>query len=358
MEYMDFYDYPTYNWEEPSYMEGWETHPVPSNMAAGKDAVHGGIIRGELMGRMVPFEILPSLPPGWQHEHRLVAISQSDRFAMGLCSCGKVFIDGFFNWHDYECKCELIHWEGIVALDTGPSSVVGLRKNGTVTAVGVWPNDRFSKWRNVTQISVGDCVVLGLRKDGTVLAYGNDAMEQEISAWTKITQVSAGDKYALGVRRDGTVACAGECPAALSSGTTAWTDIVQVSAGPYHAAGVRRDGTVVVAETDDFYDCLIDMECLNVHTWQGVKQVCAGIGVTAALLEGGRVLVARNDKEVWNGRRTVEEPGCTVVECCDAVAISMSRHHKGDDEVLALDSQGRAIRCSTGEVYPWDNWSS
>ncbi|MDO5709580.1 MAG: hypothetical protein Q4G41_05630, partial [Coriobacteriales bacterium] len=82
MEYMDFYDYPTYNWEEPSYMEGWETHPVPSNMAAGKDAVHGGIIRGELMGRMVPFEILPSLPPERQHEHRLVAISQSDRFAM------------------------------------------------------------------------------------------------------------------------------------------------------------------------------------------------------------------------------------------------------------------------------------
>ena len=353
MWYLDYYDYPTYNWEMPANMEGWETHPVPQSATYSKHAVPG-IKMGDLMGKKVPFEILPSLEPGWRQSHRLISVSQSDRFAMGLCSCGRVFIDGFFSSSDYDNKCELVHWKDIVALETGPGAAVGLRKNGRVAVVG-WMKRYFTEWRNVAQVSVGDACVLGLCSDGTVRAVGSDNIEHEVSLWKDIVQISAGDTYALGVRRDGTVAYAeGSNDLEWCSSPADWTDIVQVSAGPYHAAGLKRDGTVVLAETENYYECQEDVECLSVSEWRGVKQICAGAGVTAALLEDGRVLVARNEKNGWYEHA----PGGTSIECYGAVAISLSRHHEGEceDEVLALDSQGRAFKCREGCMYPWDNW--
>ncbi|MBR3234033.1 MAG: hypothetical protein IKG11_00285 [Atopobiaceae bacterium] len=351
MWYLDYYDYPTYNWEMPANMEDWETHPVPLSATHGKRIVPGTRM-GYLMGKMVPFEILPNLEPWWKQSHRLVSVSQSDRFAMGLCSCGRVFIDGYFSSHDYEKKCELVHWKDIVALETGPSTAVGLRKNGRVAVVG-WMKRYFTTWRNVTQISVGDACVLGLCSDGTVLAVGSDSIEREVSSWEDIIQISAGDEYALGVRRDGTVTyAAGNSCLRWCSKPADWTDIVQVSAGPHHAAGLKRDGTVIVAETEDYYECQDDVECLTVSEWRGVIQVCAGAGVTAALLENGSVLVARNEKNGWHEH----EPGGTSIECYGAVAISLSRHHESDGEVLALDAQGRAYKCHEGHTYPWDNW--
>ena len=68
----------------------------------------------------------------WQHKHRLVAVSQSDTFSLGLCSCGKVFIDGFLDWRDYERKCEMVDWKDVVAIASGPDTILALRKDGTV----------------------------------------------------------------------------------------------------------------------------------------------------------------------------------------------------------------------------------
>lgn len=341
MWYLDYYEFPTYNWEMESNMEGWETHPVPRSASR---TARGGVAMGMLMGLKVPFKILPPLEPGWRRNHRLVAVSQSDRFAMGLCSCGKVFIDGYFSWHDYQKKCELVDWEGVVAIATGPGDVVGLRKNGRVMTVGYTAKARkaLSSWRDVVQVSVGESVNLGLRKDGTVHAYGAPWIAEEVASWSDIVQVSAGDDFALGARRDGTVAHAG-----VRIDVDEWTDIVQVSAGAYHAAGLRRDGTVVVATSEDYYEYMTDVECLDVDGWHDVVQVCAGGTLTAALLKDGRVLVARNG---------YEGDGCTAVERRDVVAISVNRHREGSDEVLALDAQGRAVMCDAGHAYPWDNW--
>lgn len=362
MWYLDYYDYPTYNWETESNMEGWETHPVPRSAYS---AVRSGVAIGTLMGQKVPFKILPPLGPGWQRDHRLVAVSQSDRFAMGLCSCGKVFIDGFFGWRDYQKKCELVDWEGVIALATGPDDCLGLRKDGRVMSFSCHESAHkvIQSWRNVVQVSVGANIYLGLRKNGTVLAYGG--MEEAISSWTNIVQVSAGDNFALGVRCDGTVAHAG-----YWLDVNDWTDIVQVSAGAYHCVGLRRDGTVVVAASEEFYECMTDVECLDVEDWHDVVQVCAGGTLTAARLKDGRVLVARNGykednpfkpyERSWRSdpalRDYFEDSGYTSVEFRDAVQISVNRHHEGSDEVLALDSEGRAIMCDACEGYIWDNW--
>ncbi len=129
MWYLDYYGYDTYLNSDPSNMPGWETHPVPRS---AWHATRSGIVTGKLMGRDAPFKILPPLEEDWQHKHRLVAVSQSDTFSLGLCSCGKVFIDGFLDWRDYERKCEMVDWKDVVAIASGPDTILALRKDGTV----------------------------------------------------------------------------------------------------------------------------------------------------------------------------------------------------------------------------------
>lgn len=358
MWYLDFYDYPTYNWEIPTHMEDWETHPFPRGPVSRKRGKKGETKMGSLMGEEVPFEILPPLEPNWRDHHHLIAVSQGDRFAMGVCSCGKVFVDGFIGAHsDYESKCELIHWENIASVATGPGVAIGLRRDGKVSVVG-WKRSLFSKWRDIQQVSAGDELALGVRADGTVIAAGNKELAQAVSAWDDIVQASVGDGYVLGVRRDGTVVLAGHAYINWCSDPSAWTDVVQVSAGPYHAVGLRSDGTVIAAETEEFYERSYDMECLGVTEWKNVRQVCAGNGITAALLADGRVIVARNEKDDPEQplRQVPHIPSSTSMECRDAVMISVNRHWDGTDEVLALDARGRAITCRDKRAFPWDNW--
>lgn len=345
MWYMDYYDYDTYLNSDPSNMPGWETHPVPRS---AWHADHSGIAMGKLMGRDVPFKILPPLEPGWQRNHRLVAVSQSDTFSLGLCSCGKVFIDGFLDWRDYERKCEMVDWEDVVAIATGPDTILALRKDGRVLAPGYRDNSPVSSWRDVVQLSAGESAMLGLRKDGTVLASGNDFVEWEVENWHDIVQVSAGDKYVLGVRSDGTVAYADIGYDEYAVDVSGWTDIVQVSAGPYHAAGLRRDGTVVVAECAMYWEFFHDVECLDMSSWTDIKQVCAGNALTVALRADGWVLMA-----ISTGRFE----GLRMESPLEAVAISINRHYEGNDEVLALDIHGHAVReLLFYEELPWDNW--
>jgi len=345
MWYLDYYDYDSYLNSSPTNMPGWETHPVPRS---AWHANHSGIAMGKLMGRDVPFKILPPLEPGWQHKHRLVAVSQSDTFSLGLCSCGKVFIDGFLEWRDYERKCEMVDWEDVVAIATGPDTILALRKDGQVLAPGYQGSSPVSSWRDVVQLSAGESAMLGLRKDGTVLASGNDFVEWEVENWHDIVQVSAGDKYVLGVRSDGTVAYADVGYDEYAVDVSGWADIVQVSAGPYHAAGLRRDGTVVVAECAAYWEYFDDVECLDVSGWTDIKQVCAGNAITVALRADGWVLMA-----ISTGRFE----GLRMESPLEAVAISINRHYEGNDEVLALDIHGHAVReLFFYEELPWDNW--
>ena len=277
-----------------------------------------------------------------------MAVSQSDTFSLGLCSCGKVFIDGFLDWRDYERKCEMVDWKDVVAIATGPDTILALRKDGRVLAPGYRGNTPVSSWRDVVQLSAGESAMLGLRKDGTVLASGNGFVEWEVENWHDIVQVSAGDKYVLGVRSDGTVAYADIGYDEYAVDVSGWTDIVQVSAGPYHAAGLRRDGTVVVAECAMYWEFFDDVECLDMSGWTDIKQVCAGNALTVALRADGWVLTAISTG-MFEGLRT-ESPR-------KAVAISINRHYEGNDKVLALDIHGHAVReLLFYEKLPWDNW--
>ncbi len=71
-------------------------------------------------------------------------------------------------------------------ISAGNDHTAGLKKNGTVVAVGY--NDYgqcdVSSWRDIIAISAGDGHIVGLKKDGTVVATGDNYFGQcDVSSW-------------------------------------------------------------------------------------------------------------------------------------------------------------------------------
>ena len=59
-------------------------------------------------------------------------------------------------------------------------------------------------------VSAGSGCTVGLKKDGTVVAVGyNESGQCDVSDWTDIVAVSAGGIYTVGLKSDGTVVAVG-----------------------------------------------------------------------------------------------------------------------------------------------------
>ena len=60
-------------------------------------------------------------------------------------------------------------------------------------------------------VAAGDIHTVGLRKDGTVVAVGYNGYGRcDVSDWRDIVAVAAGVDYTVGLRRDGTVVAVGD----------------------------------------------------------------------------------------------------------------------------------------------------
>ena len=135
--------------------------------------------------------------------------------------------------------------EGSVA--TGACHTVGLKRDGTVVAVG---SNKFgqcdvSSWTDIVAVAAGYYHTFGLKRDGTVVAVGNNDVSQcDVSSWTDIVAVAAGHKHTVGLKRDGTVVAVGNNDDGQCD-VSSWTDIVAVAAGDDCTVGLKRDGTVV-----------------------------------------------------------------------------------------------------------------
>ena len=59
-------------------------------------------------------------------------------------------------------------------------------------------------------VAVGGSHTVGLKRDGTVVAMGANAYgESEVSGWRDIVAVAAGGAHTVGLKRDGTVVAVG-----------------------------------------------------------------------------------------------------------------------------------------------------
>ena len=113
-------------------------------------------------------------------------------------------------------------------------------------------------------IAAGALHTVGLRSDGTVTAVGYNCYGQsDVSGWTNILAVAAGDRYTVGLRSDGSVVATGKNENGRCD-VSRWADIVALAVSDYHTVGLRSDGTVVATGRNG------DGQC-DVNGWTGIK---------------------------------------------------------------------------------------
>ena len=202
------------------------------------------------------------------------------------------------------------HWKNIVSISVGTAHTLGLKSDGTVVSSGILKPDKavesiiqyadaldqgqmnVGSWSGIAAVSAGYRHSVGLRKDGTVVAVGDNSYGQcEVEEWKDIIQISAGSNHTVGLKSDGTVVSTEieRDPLASyvadygQSNVGTWTDIIYISAGPDTTIGVRKDGTVVAAGRNAQGQC-------NVATWTNVVSVAAGLYHTVGLKKDGTVV--------------------------------------------------------------------
>ena len=73
--------------------------------------------------------------------------------------------------------------------------------------------NNISGWTDMEQLSLGRRFTVGLRADGTVTAVGdNFAGQCEVEEWNGVVSVAAGESGTVGVTQDGRVLLAGTLP--------------------------------------------------------------------------------------------------------------------------------------------------
>ena len=92
--------------------------------------------------------------------------------------------------------------------------MVALQMDGVVRAASVDsvnPAGEILWWEDIIAISDGSSHTVGLKKDGTVCAVGDKSYGQcDVGEWTEVTAISAGASHTVALRADGTVVAAGD----------------------------------------------------------------------------------------------------------------------------------------------------
>lgn len=237
-------------------------------------------------------------------------------------------------------QCDVGGWSDIVAIASSGQHTVGLKADGTVVAVGdnKYGQCEVSDWRNIIAVSAGYQNTVGLKKDGTVVISGDNEYGQcNVWDWTEIIEVSICYRHTVGLRSDGTVVAAGSNEHGCCD-VSGWGDIVEVSAGPSRTVGLRADGTVVAVGDNQSGQC-------NVSQWRDIIAVSAG-AYTVGL--------KRDGTGVFTGPVRVGLTDGTVIELVDPfggnkniVAIST-----GGIQIAGLKSDGSVIIACTNMVPP------
>ena len=152
--------------------------------------------------------------------------------------------------------------------ENGSNDFIGVKEDGSVVCFYDL-NDKWSgfdwaesvfDWKDIVCVSFNNRLAAGLKKDGTIVAVGknkNDCGKCEVSDWEDIVVVSVGSEHIVGLKSDGTVVATGyneygQCNVAE------WKDIITVCAANCNTYGIKSDGTVVTAGRNEYGKCNVD----------------------------------------------------------------------------------------------------
>lgn len=218
-------------------------------------------------------------------------------------------------------------WTDIVTIASCTNNTVGLKRDGTVVAVGAVNHSQcnVSGWRDIESVATSNDCILGIKSDGTAIALGSDKLQSALSALTDSIAVSEGYRFAIVLKSDGTVVLSGDNRQGRIN-VSDWTDIVAISAGFSHAVGLRTDGRVVATG--------LDREgCCGVDTWRDIVAISAGYDHTVGLKSNGTVVATcyTGDIKEYKGQ-------CDVKNWKDIVTISAGYSH-----TIGLKSDGTVV---------------
>lgn len=204
-------------------------------------------------------------------------IAAGERFIVGLKKDGTVVADG----HNREHQIDVTAWNDVIAIDAGWNFTAALTQNNELLFAGVdnGQQDEFNRnkqdWIDVVNISssgggnVDKCRgkghTVGLKKDGTVVAVGDNTYGQcDVTTWKDIIKVATGDWYTVGLKSDGSILITGtNTPGNQYIDTeilNECTDIIDIAAGFGHTLCLKKDGTVLAFGFNDDGKCSKTLE--------------------------------------------------------------------------------------------------
>lgn len=209
-------------------------------------------------------------------------------------------------------------WSQIIELVAGGDYILGLKKDGTVAAVG---NGQIavSDWKNIVQIAASSNYSLGLTREGKVLIAGNPHFDGQLFQNNEpISFIAAGPNCSVGIGKN-TIVTAGNIrlpndlnlrkniiqlavggnsvAVLLQSGealctradwdTSTWKNIKAIAISYNHMVGLRKDGTVVAVGNNEYGQC-------DVEGWTDIVKLTASGDYTIGMKSDG-TLVATGD---------------------------------------------------------------
>lgn len=221
-------------------------------------------------------------------------IAAGSDYILAIKNNGTVVFSGLFNSSYILDTAPL---EGSIEISAGPSHAAGLKKDGTVVAIGenIYGQCDTMSWSNIISIDVGKNHTVGLRADGSVVAVGLNSEHQcDVGDWKDIIAVSAGDGYTVGLKKDGRIVVTEKSEMDWQSNAKKWENIVAISAGSYHVVGVNSAGNVMAVGAGNQTE-----EICNVDEWENVTSVAAGGNRTVGLTADNEAISTENKMIKW-----------------------------------------------------------
>ncbi len=212
-----------------------------------------------------------------------IDIATGQQFALALYSDGKVEANG----HNDDGQCDVSDWDDIIDIDAGWRFSVGLNSEGKLLFAGICDEqleeylEEEDLWKDVVTISAsggGETAIegnthgkghtVGLKKDGTVVAVGDNTYGQcDVDEWSDIVKIAAGDWYTVGLKNDGTVLITGNNKPKLRYVDEQMFNgnYVDIAAGYGQTICLDSEGNISVFGFDDYGK--------NTRTddWKGIK---------------------------------------------------------------------------------------
>ncbi len=250
-------------------------------------------------------------------------------------------LDGtvFFAKH-MRAFADALNWTDIVAISSVGSCIVGLKKDGTVVAVGdnLVRRIKVSDWKDIVAVSAGLCHTVGLTSYGTVVAVGDNEKGQcNVSKWEEdIVAVSAGLCHTVGLTSYGTVVAVGDNKYGQCN-VVDWTDIVAISAGGSCTLGLKSNGTVVAVGDNKEGQC-------NVSDWKDIVAILAAGDVSYGIKKNGTVV----------STCTREYVGKYACRLSDIIAISGGKYYlcglRKDGAIISMIYKYNEDNCEIKEL--------